>query len=64
MRWRIALATPLALANGDAMAPENAERLVLAGRAARASDSLVEEVKRCWLRHPPSSWAMGMKALP
>ena len=43
---------PLGVGNGDALAPENAERLLLAGRAARASDSLVEEVKRCLVEAP------------
>ena len=43
---------PLGVGNGDALAPENAERLLLAGRAARASDSPVEEVKRCLVEAP------------
>ena len=34
---------PLGVGDGDALAPEDAERLLLAGGAARASDSLVKE---------------------
>ena len=44
VRWRIVLATPLALA--AMLAPENTERLRLPRRAARASGSFVKEVKR------------------
>ena len=33
---------PLGVGDGDALAPKDAERLLLAGGAARASDSLVE----------------------
>ena len=42
---------PLGIGNGDALAPKDAERL-LAGGAARASDSLVEEIKRCLVEAP------------
>ena len=46
-RWRIALASDsLGISNGDALAPENTERLLLPRRAARASSSFVKEVKR------------------
>ena len=43
---------PLGVGDGDALAPKDAERLLLAGGAARASDSLVEEVKRCLVEAP------------
>ena len=43
---------PLGVGDGDALAPKDAERLFLAGGAARASDSLVEEVKRCLVEAP------------
>ena len=37
---------PLGISDGDALAPENTERLPLTRRATRASGSFVEEVKR------------------
>ena len=43
---------PLGVGHGDALAPEDAERLLLTGGAARASDSLVKEVKRCLVEAP------------
>ena len=42
----------LGVGNGDALAPKDAERLLLTGGAARTSDSLVEEVKRCLVEAP------------
>ena len=50
VRWRIVLATPLALA--AMLAPENTERLRLPRRAARASGSFVKEVKRLLVEAP------------
>ena len=46
------ISDPLGIGNGDALAPKDAERLLLAGRATRASDSLIEEVKRCLVEAP------------
>ena len=39
------ISDPLGVGNGDALAPKDAERLLLTGGAARMSGSLVEEPK-------------------